>query len=157
MRTPTTFWFGCVGLVITVRFSSLVVNSLSVCSQHQAKGRIRLQMSEDNSKSEKVVLVVGSCGMDRLLSVQTYPSPDAKVRTTSYHEIGGGNAANTAYAMAFLSHAAFLGDQNFRFKLLGKIGDDYIGKQLKDELELTCLLHYFALGMRGPRPVLLRS
>ncbi len=94
-------------------------------------------MSEANTNrnTDKVVLVVGSCGMDRLLSVQTYPSPDAKVRTTSYHEIGGGNAANTASAMAFLPQASFLGDQHIRVKLLGKIGDDYIGKQLRDELE----------------------
>ena len=39
---------------------------------------------------EKIILVVGSLGLDRLLSVKTYPSPDSKVLTTSYNEVGGG-------------------------------------------------------------------
>ena len=47
-------------------------------------------------KEENVVLVVGSLGLDRLLTVQKYPEADSKIRTTAYHEQGGGNAGNTA-------------------------------------------------------------
>lgn len=43
-----------------------------------------------------VVLLVGSCGLDRLLTVSSYPAADSKIRTTSYNEVGGGNTANTA-------------------------------------------------------------
>ena len=56
-------------------------------------------------QEEKVILVVGSCGLDRLLTVSTYPEADSKVRSTAYHEVGGGNAANTASAMALLANA----------------------------------------------------
>ena len=44
--------------------------------------------------SGKCILVVGSCGLDRLLTVQNFPVPDSKVRTTSYNEVGGGTSTN---------------------------------------------------------------
>ena len=84
---------------------------------------------------EQVVLVIGACALDRLLAVATYPSPDAKVATTSYHEMGGGNAANTAAAMGSLKDASFLSDKKIRIRLLTKVGDDAVGRQLRDELE----------------------
>lgn len=87
------------------------------------------------SQQEKVILVVGSCGLDRLLTVSTYPEADSKVRSTAYHEVGGGNAANTASAMALLANAAIFRNEHFRIKLLTKVGHDYIGQQLKDELD----------------------
>lgn len=59
------------------------------------------------------------------------------MRTTSYHEIGGGNAANTATAMARLSRASMFADTSpYRVKLCTKVGDDAIGRQCIDELEL---------------------
>lgn len=85
--------------------------------------------------SEKVILLVGCCGLDRLLTVSKYPRADSKVLSTAYHEIGGGNAANTASAMALLSSASIFRNEHFHIKLLTKVGDDYIGQQLKDELE----------------------
>lgn len=84
---------------------------------------------------EKVILVVGSLGLDRLLQVSVYPEADAKMRTTNYHEYGGGNAGNGASAMAKLSDAAFLRNLNLKIKLLTKVGDDAVGIKLKDELE----------------------
>ncbi len=72
--------------------------------------------------------------MDRLLSVSHYPSPDAKVRTTVYHEVGGGNAANTATAMARLSRAAIF-PESYRIQLCTKVGDDYVGRQIMADLE----------------------
>jgi sugar/nucleoside kinase (ribokinase family) len=107
-----------------------------------------------SKEHDQVVLVIGACGLDRLLTVPAYPTADAKVRTTAYNEIGGGNAANTATAMALLSGASFLRDKNMniRTKLLTKVGDDYIGKQLIEELkdagvDLTCPL--FRIGEKG--------
>jgi sugar/nucleoside kinase (ribokinase family) len=82
----------------------------------------------------KVVLVIGACGLDRLLSVASFPEADTKVRTTAYHEIGGGNAANTAHTMALLKDATFLKDEGIVVKLLSKVGDDSIGRQLAREL-----------------------
>ena len=54
-----------------------------------------LQTSYDSDMSKgnrKCILVVGSCGLDRLLTVQRFPVPDSKVRTTSYNEVGGGTS-----------------------------------------------------------------
>lgn len=89
-----------------------------------------------------VVLVIGSCGLDRLISVDAYPEADAKIRSTAYHEIGGGNAANTASAMALLSASSFLRSKNpvnnnkrVSIQLCTKVGNDVIGRQLTKELE----------------------
>lgn len=103
----------------------------------------------------KVILVIGACGLDRLLSVSSFPEPDAKVRTTSYHEAGGGNAANCAHAMALLKDAKFLKNEDegcIVIKLLTKVGDDSIGAQLVQELleagvDVTSPL--FRYGERG--------
>lgn len=104
--------------------------------QFSNERRKRLLMSSSLSEpSEKVVLILGSCGLDRLLGVSSYPLPDSKVRTTSYHEVGGGNAANTASAMALLSKAAFFKPFNIKIKLCTKVGDDLVGKQVIQELE----------------------
>ena len=85
-------------------------------------------------QKEKVILVIGSFGMDRLLKVESYPQPDAKIRTTSYSEAGGGNGANTAAAMGFLAGSSFLREKNIRIKFLGKVGADLVGQQLIEEL-----------------------
>ena len=53
-------------------------------------------MAGCRSDEENVVLIVGSLGLDRLLTVPRYPKADSKVRTTSYYEEGGGNAGNTS-------------------------------------------------------------
>jgi sugar/nucleoside kinase (ribokinase family) len=85
--------------------------------------------------SDKFVLIVGATGLDRILSVQHFPLPDSKIRTTSHHEMTGGNAANTALAMARL---------NYKVKLCSKVGDDWIGqvvlRELRRHLDLS-LLH----------------
>jgi sugar/nucleoside kinase (ribokinase family) len=90
-----------------------------------------------SKEHKQVVLVIGACGLDRLLTVPAYPTADDKVRTTAYHEIGGGNAANTATALALLSGASFLRDKNMNIctKLLSKVGSDFIGKNAIEELK----------------------
>lgn len=103
---------------------------------HTSSCNCLCSMVPDNKTfDEKVVLLVGSCGLDRLLSVSIFPNADAKVRTTAYNEIGGGNAANTASTMALLKDASFLSTSNLKIKVLTKLGDDYVGKQLAQELE----------------------
>jgi sugar/nucleoside kinase (ribokinase family) len=101
--------------------------------------------------SEKVILVVGSCGLDRLLTVPNYPVADAKIRTTGYHEGGGGNAANTAHTMALLSDALYLQDSNVRIKLLSKVGDDDIGRRLAEELTEAGVDLASPLFLTGPK------
>lgn len=71
--------------------------------------------------------------------MRLYCAPQSKVRTTAYHESGGGNASNTATAMALLSRACVFAAapsaEPFTVKLCTKIGDDDMGKQLIEELE----------------------
>lgn len=83
---------------------------------------------------EGTILVVGSCGLDRILTTSKYPIPDSKVRSLDYNEVGGGNAANTASAMALLQNAKCW-SRKVRVKLLSKVGDDIVGEQLVKELE----------------------
>ena len=90
-------------------------------------------MRNNDSREEYVVLVVGSCGLDRLLTTKNYPQPDSKVRSVSYNEIGGGNAANTASAIGLLQDAS-LWTRRIRVKLLSKVDDDPVGRQLVREL-----------------------
>jgi sugar/nucleoside kinase (ribokinase family) len=77
--------------------------------------------------------------MDRLLSVASYPNADVKIRSTSSHEVGGGNAANTASAIARLSKATLANLAGavgpIQVKLLTKLGDDSIRAQLCQELK----------------------
>lgn len=97
-----------------------------------------------------MVLVVGACCLDRLLTVPRYPEADAKIRTSSYHEIGGGNAANTAAAIARLKDAQFLNNQHIRVKYLGKVGQDAVGRRLLEELEECSVDTSSPLCLRGP-------
>lgn len=103
------------------------------------------------SNKERVVLVVGACGLDRLLTVPKYPQADAKVRTTAYHEIGGGNAANSAAAIARLTDASFLRrDQALLVQYLGKVGQDEVGDKLLQELNDSNVDTWSPLCLRGP-------
>lgn len=97
-----------------------------------------------------MVLVVGACCLDRLLTVTRYPAADAKIRTTSYHEIGGGNAANTAATIARLNDAEFVKDKRIRVKYLGKVGQDTVGQRLLEELETSRVDTSSPLCVRGP-------
>lgn len=99
---------------------------------------------------ERIILVVGACGLDRLLTVEKYPAADAKIRTSSYHEIGGGNAANTAAAIGRLADSQFVKDSNIKVKYLGKVGQDEVGQQVIDELKESNVDVSSPLCLRGP-------
>ena len=74
----------------------------------------------------KSIVCLGIAGQDMLGYVREYPCPDDKVRTTRSLLAGGGNAANTATAIARLgSHAS----------LVTCLGHDRIGDSLLEELE----------------------
>lgn len=109
------------------------------------KSTNRIQRPTHGLGSERVVLIIGACALDRLIYVDKYPTPDSKVRSTTYVEAGGGNAANTAVSLARLSKAAFassslqVGDglppPPIKVKLLTKIGSDRVGDMLHEQLE----------------------
>lgn len=94
-----------------------------------------------------VILVIGASMIDRLVTVSSYPPADASIRSTSYSEQGGGNAANSASAMSKIANAKFFcgpsvavgqsqqrRNKKIRVKLLSKVGDDDAAKSIEDEL-----------------------
>jgi len=72
------------------------------------------------------VLCVGMCVLDYVVSVDAFPSPDSKQRAVGQCISGGGNAANTAVALARLGECA---------GVVAKIGQDSAGAQIRSELE----------------------
>lgn len=93
------------------------------------KGKNKKDIGGDDGSSGGVILVIGACALDRILAVESYPKADAKVRSTSYHEMGGGNAANTATACSLLASSSYLSSSNvgkLKVKLSTKIGSDTI-------------------------------
>lgn len=103
-------------------------------------------MSESPTKSSNTtihdesstLLILGSCALDRLLTVPRYPAPETKVRTTSFHEVGGGNAANAAHAAALLfssTGTAAERQRRRRVRLCTKVGDDAVGDAVVRELQ----------------------
>jgi len=107
-------------------------SAISCCCQSSISDGHLENCIADNGVQEIVVLVIGACALDRILVVPSFPQEDAKIRATTYHECGGGNAANTAFALAKLSSSALL-FKNIRVKLLSKIGSD--SHVLKTELQ----------------------
>lgn len=79
----------------------------------------------EESSSSPHVLVVGACGLDYIAAVDSYPAPDAKVRTQQLSITGGGNAANTAVTLSRLGIAT---------KLISKVGDDAVAKDIRQDL-----------------------
>ncbi|XP_058737894.1 uncharacterized protein LOC131610050 isoform X2 [Vicia villosa] len=87
-------------------------------------------------------IIIG-CGMttvDILATVDGYPKPDDKIRTTSSKVQGGGNAGNA------LTCAARLG---LKPKLISKVADDARGKSILEELEADGVDTSFIIVSKG--------
>lgn len=65
-------------------------------------------MSSPPAAPPYAIVCLGVAGLDMLGYVGRFPSPDEKVRTTRAVTAGGGNAANTAVAIARLGEAVGL-------------------------------------------------
>ena len=74
----------------------------------------------------KTVLGLGAASLDYLATVDTFPQPDAKIRTTEFAISGGGNAANTLTALQRLG---------VQTRLVAKLGDDLIGSSTLADLQ----------------------
>ncbi|KAK1368319.1 PfkB domain-containing protein [Heracleum sosnowskyi] len=74
----------------------------------------------------RTVLGVGGVAVDILATVDSYPNPDDKIRSTSLKVQGGGNAGNA------LTCAVRLG---LNARLISKIADDAQGRGILEELQ----------------------
>lgn len=72
------------------------------------------------------VACVGIAVMDYLFTVDALPAGDGKVYASRFEEVGGGVAANAAYAVARLGGAA---------QYFGRVGDDSTGQRIVGELK----------------------
>ena len=72
------------------------------------------------------VLVVGSINMDLVVQAERFPGPGETLLGQSFHTFPGGKGANQAVA------ARRLGAQ---VAMLGCVGDDAFGRQLRGQLE----------------------
>lgn len=82
------------------------------------------------------ILCVGICSLDTVATLNEFPTPDAKLRSTSLTHSGGGNAANTAVAISRLSHnIPHLKQLQLNVDILSAIGNDSNGDYIQSELE----------------------
>ncbi|KAJ1375696.1 Ribokinase-like [Sesbania bispinosa] len=88
----------------------------------------------------RIVVGCGMTAVDFLATVDGYPKPDEKVRTTSFKVQGGGNAGNA------LTCAARLG---LKPKLISKVADDAQGKSILKELEADGVDTSFMVVSKG--------
>jgi len=150
------------GAIIFIRFLSFVAAATFVITfvGHATMSQVvafSIDSTTNNKIDAPIILVVGACALDRLLTVSTYPVADAKIRSTSYNEVGGGNAANTASAIGKLADAKLFcasrisppPGQQIRVKLLSKVGDDIVGQNIIDELNTSNVETSSQLFRRG--------
>jgi sugar/nucleoside kinase (ribokinase family) len=90
-------------------------------------------LPKDDNDNTKVVLILGACCLDRLLTVPHYPLADSKIKADAYHEVGDGTAANTATAMALLTTASKR-KPSLKIQLATKLGSDGVGDKLVQDL-----------------------
>lgn len=76
--------------------------------------------------SKPKILCCGISTLDTIATLDEFPSPDAKVRSKTLHNYGGGNAANTAVAISRLGR--------MKVDLLTAVGNDANGDTIIKEL-----------------------
>ncbi|KAF5178347.1 Ketohexokinase [Thalictrum thalictroides] len=92
----------------------------------------------------RVVLGCGAACIDYLATVDSYPKPDDKIRSTSLKIQGGGNAGNA------LTCAAHLG---LKPRLISKVANDAQGKAILEELEADGVdTSFFVVSKEGNSP-----
>ncbi|XP_015169811.1 ketohexokinase-like isoform X2 [Solanum tuberosum] len=96
----------------------------------------------DSNKLHSFLFQLG-CGMvalDYLVTVDSYPKPDDKIRSTSFQVQGGGNTGNA------MTCAARLG---LTQRIISKVADDSQGKRILNELEADGIDTSFIVVSKG--------
>ncbi|KAF6144375.1 hypothetical protein GIB67_024602 [Kingdonia uniflora] len=100
--------------------------TVSVSIPNKEENRTARSMSLIGAAEAIVVVGVGSAVVDYLATVDSYPNPDDKIRSTGLKVQGGGNVGNA------LTCAARLG---LKPRLISKVSDDALGRGVLKELE----------------------
>lgn len=95
------FFVTAVATFVTTLVGHVAMSQVVALSVDPMSSKTGRNGGGSNKIDAPVILVIGACALDRLLTVSSYPVADAKIRTNSYNEVGGGNAANTASGKFF--------------------------------------------------------
>jgi ribokinase len=76
----------------------------------------------------KAIVVVGSLNMDFVVQVEKLPARGETIRGEGFQMLPGGKGANQACAVARLGGCC---------KMIGRVGDDIFGEQLRSNLEIA--------------------
>ncbi|KAM7271098.1 hypothetical protein ACFE04_030312 [Oxalis oulophora] len=100
--------------------------------------------SLSNDPQNRIVLGCGGVFLDFLATVDSYPNPDDKIRTTTFKVQGGGNTGNA------MTCAARLG---LKPRIISKIADDTQGKAMLEEFEADSVdTTFFVVANGGISP-----
>ncbi|KAL3692337.1 hypothetical protein R1sor_005988 [Riccia sorocarpa] len=105
-----------------VKLPTNTSSSMSVKSKHNETDDSNLPPLP----SKRTVVGVGTITLDFLAKVETYPEPDAKIRSTDSLAQGGGNVGNALTAAARLGLSP---------RVFSKVGKDAAGVGILEELE----------------------
>ncbi|WMV43555.1 hypothetical protein MTR67_036940 [Solanum verrucosum] len=100
--------------------------TLSYSRKFMVKMSIHSTPSASSKSIDTIVLGCGMVALDYLVTVDSYPKPDDKIRSTSFQVQGGGNTGNA------MTCAARLG---LTPRIISKAADDSQGKRILNELE----------------------
>ncbi|CAM8965961.1 unnamed protein product [Rhodiola kirilowii] len=105
----------------------------------------RVRMSAGDGSSQRPIVVgIGAAAIDFLATVDAYPKPDDKIRSTSLKVQGGGNAGNA------LTCAARLG---LNARLISKVANDAQGTSILEELQSDGVdTSFFVISEEGNSP-----
>ncbi|KAL5711813.1 hypothetical protein ACHQM5_014052 [Ranunculus cassubicifolius] len=120
------------------------IPSLTRSNDMSSSTSIRASSSAALQPEKPIVLGVGATCIDYLATVDSYPNPDDKIRSTSLKIQGGGNAGNA------LTCAARLG---LNPRLISKVAGDAQGRGILEELELDGVdTSHFVVAKEGNSP-----
>ncbi|EFJ40764.1 hypothetical protein VOLCADRAFT_84359 [Volvox carteri f. nagariensis] len=131
-RVPITKPFGTGLAVKAARFPLCHPASMAV----RASAAASFQGCYQPLAQQIKIVGMGSCGVDYLASVASFPRPDEKLRTEKLETQGGGNCANA------LTAAARLGLSPSLVTKIGSdgLGDGIISELLRDGIDTTHVL-----------------
>lgn len=117
--------------------------NLYPCSTRAIVSHVRAKMSLNEAESP-VVLGFGGVGVDLLATVDKFPNPDDKIRSTNLKVQGGGNAGNALTCVARLGLNA---------RLISKVANDAQGRGILEELKSDGVdASFFAVSEEGNSP-----
>lgn len=133
----------CLNLFASTRFREMKRKAASREGQgklsERTLGSILGKDKEDEAfQSPAGIVGMGSVNLDLLATVDAYPEPDAKIRSSDFKNEGGGNCGNCLTAVSRLMSSASTSDRSSSMlcdvRIVSKVGDDATGDEMIRDL-----------------------